>query len=156
MQRQPAPGDRSTLLAYLFWIFGFIGLHRFYLGRPISWRHLGPNNGPFAGRLAHRPLSHSVQWSRMPPNGIPPKPQTTTLAWVLLVLLGIFGAHRFYQGKILSGFLYLFTLGVFGLGIIYDLFTLNEQIAEANTRPSGRDHAPEDKLAQTCLLTLGS
>ena len=36
MQRQPAPGDRSTLLAYLFWIFGFIGLHRFYLGRPIS------------------------------------------------------------------------------------------------------------------------
>ncbi len=59
MQRQPAPGDRSTLLAYLFWIFGFIGLHRFYLGRPISWRHLGPNNGPFAGRLANRPLSHS-------------------------------------------------------------------------------------------------
>ena len=54
------------------------------------------------------------------------------LAWVLLVLLGIFGAHRFYQGKILSGVLYLLTVGVFGLGIIYDLFTLNEQIAEAN------------------------
>jgi TM2 domain-containing membrane protein YozV len=48
------------------------------------------------------------------------------------VLLGIFGAHRFYQGKILSGVLYLLTVGVFGLGIIYDLFTLNEQIAEAN------------------------
>ncbi len=86
----------------------------------------------------------------------PAKTTDYNLAWVLLVLLGIFGAHRFYQGKILSGFLYLFTLGVFGLGIIYDLFTLNEQIAEANTRPSGRDHAPEDKLAQTCLLTLGS
>ena len=51
------------------------------------------------------------------------------LTWVLLVLLGIFGVHRFYQGKILSGLIYLLTVGIFGLGIIYDLFTLNEQIA---------------------------
>jgi hypothetical protein len=62
----------------------------------------------------------------------PAKASDYNLAWVLLVLLGIFGAHRFYQGKILSGVLYLLTVGVFGLGIIYDLFTLNEQIAEAN------------------------
>jgi len=35
-------------------------------------------------------------------------------------------------GKTVSGIVYLLTLGVFGLGIIYDLFTLNTQIAEQN------------------------
>ena len=35
------------------------------------------------------------------------------LTWVLLVLLGIFGVHRFYQGKILSGLIYLANSGHF-------------------------------------------
>ena len=30
------PSDHSTLLAYIFWLLGFVGLHRFYLGRPIT------------------------------------------------------------------------------------------------------------------------
>lgn len=38
--------------------------------------------------------------------------------WVALLLcafLGIFGAHKFYEGKILSGIVYLFTAGYSGL-----------------------------------------
>jgi hypothetical protein len=64
MQRQSASGDRSKLLAYLFWIFGFIGLHRFYLGRTNQWRYLGSNDGPAAGWLASRPLSHPCNGRR--------------------------------------------------------------------------------------------
>ena len=53
---------------------------------------------------------------------------------MLLVLLGIFGVHRFYLGKIGTGLLYLLTAGLFGFGIIYDLCTLNEQVDEQNQR----------------------
>ena len=131
MQRQPASGDRSKLLAYLFWIFGFIGLHRFYLGRPISGAIWALTMGLLlVGWLVDLFLIPTMVEDAS--ERYPAKASDYNLAWVLLVLLGIFGAHRFYQGKILSGVLYLLTVGVFGLGIIYDLFTLNEQIAEAN------------------------
>jgi TM2 domain-containing membrane protein YozV len=49
-----------------------------------------------------------------------------------LTFLGIFGVHRFYQGKIITGVIYLFTGGLFLLGWLYDLYTLNEQIAAEN------------------------
>lgn len=54
------------------------------------------------------------------------------LAWVLLMFLGVFGVHRFYQGKILSGLLYLCTGGFFVIGVVYDFCTLNEQIDAVN------------------------
>ena len=44
-------------------------------------------------------------------------------AWVyaiLLAFLGPFGAHRFYVNKAGSGILYLFTLGIFGIGTFID------------------------------------
>jgi len=53
-----------------------------------------------------------------------------TIAWILLVLLGVLGVHRFYQGKWGTGLIWLFTGGCVGIGVIYDLFTLNEQLAE--------------------------
>lgn len=46
------------------------------------------------------------------------------IALLLCVFLGVFGAHKFYEGKILMGILYLFTLGVFGIGVIIDFFIL--------------------------------
>ena len=51
-----------------------------------------------------------------------------SLAWILLTFVGIFGVHRMYMGKWLSAVLYLFTGGLLGFGIIYDFWTLNEQI----------------------------
>ncbi|OPY77168.1 MAG: TM2 domain protein [Syntrophus sp. PtaU1.Bin005] len=54
------------------------------------------------------------------------------VAWLLLTFLGPFGVHRFYMGKWLTGFLYLFTLGIFGIGYIYDFWTLNDQITVLN------------------------
>ena len=43
---------------------------------------------------------------------------------ILALVLGIFGAHRFYLGKVGTGFLYVFTAGLFGIGWIVDIFTV--------------------------------
>lgn len=40
---------------------------------------------------------------------------------ILLITLGLFGAHRFYLGKCGSGILYLFTAGLFSFGWLYDI-----------------------------------
>jgi hypothetical protein len=54
------------------------------------------------------------------------------MSWILLTFLGVFGAHRLYLGKVFTAILYFFTVGVFGLGILYDYWTLNEQVSEVN------------------------
>ena len=55
-----------------------------------------------------------------------------TVAWVLLTFLGLFGIHRMYMGKWLTGIVYLLTAGVFGFGYLYDFWTLNDQITVIN------------------------
>jgi TM2 domain-containing membrane protein YozV len=54
------------------------------------------------------------------------------IAWLLLVFLGVFGIHRFYMGKVFTGILWLLTGGFFLLGLLYDLWTLNEQVSDIN------------------------
>lgn len=47
--------------------------------------------------------------------------------WVAVCLcffLGEFGAHKFYEGKIGMGILYLFTLGLCGIGVLVDFIKL--------------------------------
>lgn len=47
--------------------------------------------------------------------------------WVVLLLCLLFGwlgVHRFYEKKIVSGVLYLLTLGFFGIGVIIDLVSI--------------------------------
>jgi len=46
------------------------------------------------------------------------------IAWLLCFFLGIFGAHKFYEGKIGMGILYLFTGGLFGIGAFVDFWIL--------------------------------
>lgn len=47
-----------------------------------------------------------------------------TTALLLCIFLGFFGIHKFYEGKNALGVIYLFTLGLFGIGWIVDIFTL--------------------------------
>ncbi|WP_369297091.1 NINE protein [uncultured Neglectibacter sp.] len=47
--------------------------------------------------------------------------------WVAVLLcffLGAIGAHKFYEGKIGMGILYLFTVGLFGIGVLVDFIRL--------------------------------
>lgn len=47
--------------------------------------------------------------------------------WVALILcffLGGIGAHKFYEGKIGMGILYIFTCGLMGIGVIIDFIAL--------------------------------
>jgi TM2 domain-containing membrane protein YozV len=53
------------------------------------------------------------------------------LLW-LLSCFGALGFHRFYLGKVGTGFLWIFTGGLFGIGCLYDLATLPKQVREAN------------------------
>lgn len=46
------------------------------------------------------------------------------VALILCVFLGFFGIHKFYEGKILLGIVYLFTFGLFGIGLFIDFFSL--------------------------------
>ena len=123
--------DHSTFLGYIFWIFGFIGLHRFYFGKPVSGAIWALTLGLlFIGWIIDLFLIPDMadEATQRFPGG----KYDYNLTWILLVVLGVFGVHRFYQGKILTGVLYLVTLGLCGLGVLYDLFTLNRQIADAN------------------------
>ena len=60
-----------------------------------------------------------------------------TLAWILLTFLGGFGIHRFYLGKWFTAIIYLLTVGLVGIGVIYDFCTLNRQVDEHNRAETG-------------------
>lgn len=48
-------------------------------------------------------------------------PKSRTVALVLCLLLGCFGAHRFYAGRYGLGILFLLSFGVFGFGWLVDI-----------------------------------
>lgn len=54
--------------------------------------------------------------------GVSDKDRWTAL--IICVVLGVFGGHQFYVGKIGKGLLYLFTCGLFGIGWIIDIISL--------------------------------
>jgi len=43
---------------------------------------------------------------------------------ILCFLLGAVGAHKFYEGKIGMGILYIFTFGLFGIGVLVDFIII--------------------------------
>ena len=59
--------------------------------------------------------------------------ETAYILWAC-GLVGLMGLHRFYLGKIGTGLLWFFTLGLFGIGWIVDGFTLGNQVEYANLK----------------------
>ena len=46
------------------------------------------------------------------------------MALLLCIFLGYFGGHMFYVGRVGMGLLYLFTLGLFFIGVFIDFFRI--------------------------------
>jgi TM2 domain-containing membrane protein YozV len=118
----------SKTIGYLLWIFGFMGSHRFYYGKPITGTIWFLTLGVFlVGWLVDLFLIPSMD--READIRFRAGPLDYNLCWILLTFLGVFGVHRFYMGKWVTGLLYLVSGGVFGLGVLYDYWTLNKQIS---------------------------
>jgi len=129
----PNNDTHRTPIGYILWIFGFTGSHRFYYGKPVSGTIWFFTLGLLGiGWIIDLFLIPSMD--RQADLRFAAGPKDYTVAWVLLTFLGIFGAHRFYLEKWISGIIYLFTGGIFGLGYLYDLWTLNDQVTLVNQR----------------------
>ena len=121
----------TPLIGYLLWLFGFTGAHRFYYGRPISGTIYFFTLGLFLiGWLFDLLLIPGMdkEADQRFSSGL----IDYNTAWILLTFLGLFGVHRMYMGKWLTGILYLASGGLFGIGYIYDYWTLNDQLSELN------------------------
>ena len=122
----------SKVVGYALWLVGFTGAHRFYYGRPVSgtiWFFtlgllgIGWLIDLFLIPGMDRKADRKYTAGRL----------DYSVGWLLLAFLGIFGIHRFYIRKWFTGLVYLVTGGLLGIGYLYDLWTLNSQINEANT-----------------------
>ena len=46
------------------------------------------------------------------------------VAFFLCLFCGVFGIHKFYEGRVLLGVVYILTGGILGIGVIVDLIKL--------------------------------
>ena len=119
-------------VGYILWIFGFTGSHRFYYGKPVTGTIWFFTLGLFLiGWIIDLFLIPSMD--RLADFRYQKGALDYTVTWILLTFLGLFGIHRFYMGKWFSGLVYLLTGGIFGLGYLYDLWTLNDQVSLINS-----------------------
>jgi TM2 domain-containing membrane protein YozV len=128
----PADNDtHSKVIGYILWIFGFTGSHRFYYGKPVSGTIWFFTLGLLGiGWLIDFFLIPGMD--RKADRRFVAGPIDYSVAWILQTFLGVFGLHRFYMRKWLTGLLYLVTGGLCLIGWIYDFWTLNQQISERN------------------------
>lgn len=121
----------SKAIGYILWLLGFTGSHRFYYGKPISGTIYFFTCGLlFIGWIIDLFLIPSMD--RQADLRFESGRVDYNIAWILLVFLGVFGIHRFYLGKWVSGIIYLLTVGFFLIGVLYDFWTLNDQVSEVN------------------------
>jgi len=118
-------------VGYILWIFGFMGAHRFYFGKPISGTIYFFTLGLLGiGWLIDLFLIPSMD--RQADLKFSVGDINYTVAWILLTFLGLLGIHRMYMGKWITAIIYLLTGGIFGIGYLYDFLTLNDQITLIN------------------------
>ena len=123
----------SKIIGYALWVFGFTGAHRFYYGKPVTgtiWFFtLGLLGIGWVIDLFLIPGMDRDADYRFHAGDV-----NYSVAWLLLTFLGFFGVHRMYMGKWLTGILYLLTFGLLGMGYLYDMWTLNDQITVVNRK----------------------
>lgn len=119
-----------------------------------SYPH-APQNGPSAPPIPHPPSSYGGQYQGEYQGAYQPGPygdvpyasgpgKSFMTTWILSLLLGSFGADRFYLGKVGTGIAKLLTGGGFGIWAIVDLIiTLTGNARDKDGRPL--EGYPENK-----------
>ena len=121
----------NIIIGYLLWIFGFTGSHRFYYGKPVTGTIYFFTLGLLGiGWLIDVFLIPSMD--RKADIKYVQGKIDYDISWLLLTFLGLFGVHRIYMGKWITGIIYMLTGALLGVGYIYDYWTLNTQINELN------------------------
>ena len=121
----------SIPLGYILWFFGFLGAHRFYYGKTWTGVLYFCTLGLLGiGWIVDFFLIPSME--RESNRRFTPGRYNYNVAWVLLTFLGVFGVHRFYLGKWISGIIWLCTGGIFTIGYLYDFMNLNEIVSDQN------------------------
>lgn len=82
---------------------------------------------------------------------LPAETTHSTLIGYLLWIFGFTGSHRFYFGKPVTGTVYFFTLGLFGIGWLIDLFLIPGMRRQADFR---FQRGPIDYTVAWILLTF--
>lgn len=100
---------------------GTVVVNNYYYDNPPSSGNQGPSPS-FNKNMG--PGMYANAYAGSAPYAAPSSPKSRLAAVLLCVFLGVFGAHRFYLGHMLIGFVYLFTLGAFGIGWLVDLVLL--------------------------------
>lgn len=80
--------------------------------QPIVIQNIVSNTNNNRNNIGYRNVQPACSW------------KSKKVALILSIVLGYFGIHRFYVGKIGSGILYLFTMGLFCFGWIYDIIKI--------------------------------
>jgi len=117
----------------LCFFFGFLGLHRFYVGKHLTgvlmlvtlgglgiWQIIDfvrISVGTFTDK-------DDLTLRQNPPSTLEVSEKSKTPAILLCFFLGFLGLHRFYAGKIPTGTLMLVTLGGLGIWQLIDLITI--------------------------------
>ncbi len=131
----PSNNSHSVVVGYILWIFGFMGAHRFYYGKPVTGTIWFCTLGLlFVGWIVDLFLIPSMD--READRRFSEGTTHYTVSWILLTFLGWLGIHRFYMGKWITGIIYMLTGGLLLVGVLYDFCTLNRQIHELNTAPA--------------------
>lgn len=141
----------SIVIGYLLWIFGFLGAHRFYYGKPKTGTLWLCTFGLLGiGWLVDLFLIPSMD--READSRYTEGVYSYSVAWLLLTFLGPFGLHRLYMGKWFSGlgflvitllsttallFVLFFPVVFIGIPLVviaiaYDFWTLNSQVDRLN------------------------
>ena len=60
------------------------------------------------------------------------KKNLTLVKLLICIFLGHFGVHKFMEGKVGLGIVYIFTYGLFGIGILCDIIDYAKELAEKN------------------------
>lgn len=129
---------KSVFEAYLLWfVFGPLGFHHFYLNRPafgvLYFLTFGLCGCGYLIDMFRMPylVSEANKCQDNPSLGYK---KNVSDAYTLWFPFGLLGFHHFYLGKPLIGLVYFFTCGYFGIGWLIDLCRIPSLVKQANER----------------------